>query len=318
MSAETAPEHRTLSGRASPRLLPILAWILLGAGMVAVAMWRELGTSPLDPMAMLGRLLGGAALLRALVMLLELRGATGRVGLVLGDDALSGDAALPRDALLDAVQTPRGLYLVHLPRGGRCVTTLPPALDARDLDALREWASAQRPPAEEPSKRPSELYVALARGEAPEGAAAFRLGRRWWKRAPIAALLFCEVFIEGVLRHPAELSLGPVLYVAATFAVLIPSAWLYRTRSALAGRRGVALALTPAELLFGRRGGVERARWSEVNAVRITSHRAWSLLEGVALFRRVVIDRDEGALVVDEAHLEVDAEALVATLDAYR
>jgi hypothetical protein len=91
------------------------------------------------------------------------------------------------------------------------------------------------------------------------------------------------------------------------------------TRVDLAPRKGIALVLTPAEMLMRTRAGVHRVGWDEVARLEITSRTAWSVLEGPKPQRALVVHRKESdTITYVEEFLGAPAEVVVALCDGYR
>jgi hypothetical protein len=101
--------------------------------------------------------------------------------------------------------------------------------------------------------------------------------------------------------------------------VLVPGLWLVLSRRQLAARKGVAMLLTPAELLWRARGGVQRLRWSELGRPQIESRTGWSVLQGPHETRTLVLTQKNGdAVRYAEASLAAPAEVVAALCEAYR
>jgi hypothetical protein len=128
--------------------------------------------------------------------------------------------------------------------------------------------------------------------------------------------------LDGFLRLPpaarAVLSQGPALVLGAAL-VFVPLAWLFATRASMRSRKGLALVLTPAELLVRARSGLQRIHWSDVTRCEVLSRTTWSLLQGTHQARAVVIHRKKDASIqCAEAFLSVPAEVVASLCDAYR
>jgi hypothetical protein len=100
---------------------------------------------------------------------------------------------------------------------------------------------------------------------------------------------------------------------------LVPVLWLVMSRRQLAARKGIAMLLTPAELLWRARGGVQRLRWAELGRPQIESRTGWSVLQGPHETRTLVLTQKNGDTVrYAEASLATPAEVVAALCEAYR
>lgn len=343
-----------LEGQPPPVLDPIGVRAVLALPMAAfvwgAAVFREtVAESSFDPMALLLRLVALGLSVRAVVLgavlVRRLRAASRRAGhrLALTDEGLllrtpAGDFAVARGDVLavkeHGVWQDKGtrrwvdVYVVTRPESGRTHLALPPFFERTPgvlAERLMRWLGA---PLEvhaitaQPAELASKLYEGVARGERPPGVSVVEHGRGWLRRGPYATVLLGVVLLEGLLRLPDETRarlglLTPSLLVLAL--VVVPLWWLAATRRHVAPRKGIALVLTPAELLLRTRGGVHRVRWSNVTRIELSSRRVWSLLEGAHAARTLVIhDREGGTVRYAEAFLGAPAEVVMALCDAYR
>lgn len=326
-----------------------LATFVIGALLFVGAIVRELQSgNPFDRLAMPMRFIGAVALLRGvvgtwpLVARLRLSAARARFGLVLTDEGVlfrtpTGERAIARRDVIGAIEPgdwgERGgfrrfsfVYLFVEPdRAGSAIVSLPPIFEespgvlAERLVrwcGVREGASDELPPTD---RLASKIYDDAARGQPGPGVALIRHGAGWLRRGPYAALLFALVFAEATLRLPPEVSLGLLPVGALVVCLAIPAIWIALTWRHVGPRRGLAMVLTPHEALLRTRGGVLRARWSDVPALGVESLTGWSLLEGRSVTRKLRIDRvDAPPIRYDEAFLGVPAEVALALAEAYR
>ena len=250
------------------------------------------------------------------------------------------DVAIPRRDVVGVVEQGRwqergGLrrstfvYVVTDPASGRSHVALPPVLDAtpgRLAERLMRWSGGWDEPDEAPSAPPHELaskvYDDAAAGRGGPGVAALRHDRSWTKQGPYLVLLIGVAVAEGIARggprvwqaiDPA-VGGGLVLVLAAVFL-----RWLWMQRREIAPRKGLAMVLTPAELLIRTRGGMLRTRWADLVSATVTTKRSWSVLEGVHDARQLVISR-RGAPPIryDEPYLGGPAEVAQVLIEAYR
>jgi hypothetical protein len=321
--------------------------------MWAATIFRETQIhSPLDPLALLLRLLALALTVRALALLvmlarrLRLRLGYARYALALTPEGLlyrspAMDVALRREDILDARERGRWrerggrrfaeVYVATQPRSGRTYLGLPPVLERTPgvlAERLMRWlgppAESEQadPPPVDPQLLASELWDRVARGEQLPGVAAIPHGNAWLQRGPYASLLLGVAVLDGFVRLPDDTrqALGasvPLLLLAAL--IIVPVAWLFLTRVQLAPRRGLAAILTPSELLLRTRAGVMRVAWPSIVQVDIESRATWSLLLGAHESRWLTLRRKNAPeLRFQESFSGVPLEVLNALCDAYR
>lgn len=304
--------------------------LLLGGGAVL----RELTLdNPLDPLAMVLRLLTAAVLLRGIVGVVDLvrarrrtRGASAQA-LVLGEDALrwtrpGGTHEIPRESVWNVCETDAGVRLIVQPTKGDAIVALPPIFDASPAllaASLRRWLGTPRVPEGEVVRLASKAYDAAAAGEVAENMAVLRHGWGWLRRGPFLALLFALVFLDGTLRLPPGTSLGLLPMAGLIACAFVPLAWLWSAVRDISPRKGVAMVVTPAEVIMRTRGGVLRATFRRIDDVTIESTPTWSLLDGATPHRKLTImRRGDTPIRYDEAYLGVRAEVAKALLDAFR
>ncbi len=324
---------------------------LLAAFVWAAAVFREGLSQPLDPLALALRLLALALSVRALWLGARLwqRVRTAlqrrRYALALCEQGLllrtpHGDLALLKHDVVDICE--RGawqehdeagrwadVYVVTRPDSGRLYTAIPP-LFARSPGALAErlmrWRGAIPQPQDAPQREPvelaSKLFDAVAAGERPGGTAVIERGRAWLRSGPNATLLLGLALLDGLARTPAaaRARLTPtVAPVIGLCLVLVPGLFLLLRRRENAAHKGIALVLTPAELLLRTRAGVRRLRWTELGKLRLQSRTVWSVLEGPRQARTLVLEPKAGDPIhYAETLLGVPAEVVVALGEAYR
>ncbi|MGD8860173.1 MAG: hypothetical protein PVI30_09170 [Myxococcales bacterium] len=331
----------------------------LAAFMWAAVVFREqLTTEPLDPMALLLRLLAVALTARTLVLgamlLKRLRASLQREshGLALCDEGLMlrtprGDFPVPREDVVSIQEQGQwqnqsgrrwgDVYLVTRPDSGRLYLAIPPFFESSPgvlAEHLMRWRGAvQRPgdedqddaqePAErEPAELASKVYDAAAAGERPPGTAVIPHGRGWLERGPYATMLLGAVVLDGYLRMPeaARAKAGVLaLTVAIATLIIIPGFWYLATRIDIAPRKGLSLVLTPAEMLMRTRAGIHRVRWSQIERLEISSRAIWSILKGQHEARALVVHRKhDDTISYVEAFLGAPAEVILGLCDAYR
>jgi len=316
----------------------------------AAVVFREGLAHPLDPLALLLRLLALAATLRALVALALLGSRVrellrrDRYGVALGEDGLllrtpRTDFAVARTDIVDIVehgawqdrsaQRWADVYVVTRPDSGRLYLALPPFFAHSPgvlAERLMRWRGVAEAPAErearEPAELASKLLDAVAAGERPPGVAVIEHGRGWLRRGPYATVLLGVAALEGWLRssETARAQLGAAApLVVALCLLIVPLFWIVLTRRDMAPRKGIALVLTPAELLLRTRAGVHRVRWTQVVRVEIASRTAWSILFGAHESRSLIVHRKgDDPISYAEPSLAAPAEVVAALCEGYR
>ena len=222
------------------------------------------------------------------------------------------------------------VYLVTRAGSGRGWLTLPPFFDASPgalSERLMRWlgvpeATEHEGPAPEPAPLASKLFDEVADGARPPRTTVIEHGPGWLRRGPYATILLGVAVLDGYLRLPATTrdtvgSIAPTVIIVAL--VIVPLLWFLITRYDIAPRKGIALILTPAEMLMRTRAGVHRVLWSEVDRLEITSRRSWSVIRGQHDARSLVIHRkDDDSITYVEAFLGAPAEVVLALCEAYR
>lgn len=318
----------------------------------AAAVFREtLAGTSVDPIAFALRVVALGLTLRVLLLgarmleRLALWAQAKQHALVLTREGLfyrapEADYAIPREEVLGVIeqgswQERRGsrratsVYVVTDPAGGRTHVALPPIFDGspgRLAERLMRWRGGWDEPDEPPNAPAHELaskvYDDAAAGRADAGVAAIRHDRSWMKQGPYLVLLIGVAAAEGILRggprvwqaiDPA-IGGGLVIVLVAMFL-----RWFWMQRREIAPRKGLAMVLTPAELLIRTRGGMLRARWADLVSASVTTKRAWSVLEGVHDARQLVISRRGAAPIrYDEPYLGAPCEVAQVLIEAYR
>ncbi len=327
-------------------LAPVLASIVWAA-----AVFREMvAQTSLDPFGMILRLvalgltlrvglLGGQLVARARTWL-----DASKHGLVLTPEGLlyrtpSHDVAIPKDRIVGI--TERGhwgtrkagqrwseVYVVVDPSLGITHVALPPLFDetpGRLAERLMRWRGAPpevREPDAEPAALASRVYDRAATGQAEADTAVVRHDLGWLRKAPYLLLLVATVAVDAMARGGAAVwnALEPWMAGAFVLALLaVPLRWFWTTRREVSPRKGLAMVLTPAEVLIRTQRGILRARWKELLKVGIDGKRKWSVLEGDHEARQLVLTRKHApAIRYDEPYLGIPVEVGKLLLDAYR
>jgi hypothetical protein len=325
----------------------------IAAFLWAATLFRETQVhQALDPLALLFRVLALALSVRALRLLIELfarlrvRLAAARYALALTPEGLlfrspNGDVVVPREHVLDvrargdwAGKSARrwaDVYIITHPDSTRFYLALPPLFERTPgilAETLMRWRGVRdavtETDADNPAPEPlaTKLWERVARREPTPGVVAIRHGSAWLQRGPYASVLLGVAMLDGFLRMPAEaralLSQGPVRLLAAAL-VFIPLGWIVYTRASLASRQGLALVLTPAELLVRSRAGLQRIAWSSVTRSEVRARTTWSILQGAHEARSLVVHRkDDAAIQCSEAFISTPVEVVAGLCDAYR
>jgi hypothetical protein len=323
------------------------------AFMWAAVVFRETQThSSLDPLALLLRVLALAMTLRALGVLwsfaqrLRLVLQWRRYGLVVTDEGLlfrapDRDVVVQVEDVLDvreqhAIATSAhsggrsaNVYVVTHPSTGRTHVALPPVFAASPralAERLMRWrgmaGETKALPSTSSEPLPSKLWDRSAAGEVLEGVVVIRHGNNWMKRGPYASMLLGIAVLDGFIRLPtqAQQTINPVpaLLLAAAL-VIVPGAWYLFTRASLRSRNGLALVLSPQDVLSRERSGVQRAAWTSVSRVEVYARSSWSLLQGAHTTRTLIIHRQrEASVQCAETFMDTPIEVTAALCDAYR
>jgi hypothetical protein len=324
---------------------------LLAGFMWAAVVFREGQTHALEPLALLLRLLALALTLRALILgfalAKRLRVALGRArhGLALCDEGLllrtpEADFAAAKDDVVDvrvqelaqerSARRYADVYVVTRPRAARTHLAFPPVFEPSPdvlAERLRRWRGDVQASSDAVSREPAELasklFDSVAAGERPPGVTVIAHGRGYLRSAPYATVLLGFAVLDGFLRLGEAQrsqfgSIAPML--AAACLGLVPLLWLLSARRDLASRKGIALVLTPAEVLLRTRQGVHRIRLADLQSVELASRTAWSLVYGAHAARSLVLQRKGGEPGVryGEAFLGVPVEVALALCEGYR
>jgi hypothetical protein len=327
-------------------LVAALAW--------AGAIFRELvAGSPIDPLALLMRLVALAMTVRAVLLgraiveRLALWASSRGSILILAPDGLyarvpEGEVALERSEIVGI--TERGTWqrrsagrrfspvYVIATSPLRCHLVLPPIFDATPgvlAERLLRWRALRTPESPafpDPAPLASKVYEDAARGVREPGTTVIHHGHDFLRRGPWATVLLAIAMLDGLARAGeseramilAETSGLAILALVATALVITPLAWVWYQRRSIAPQLGMAMVLTPAELLIRTRGGVLRVHWPRLQRLSIDARGRLSMLIGWEIRRALIIERKDGLPVrYDEAFLGVPAEVALELCDAY-
>lgn len=180
-----------------------------------------------------------------------------------------------------------------------------------------------------PETLPSKLFDRAAAGESLPGSVVIRHGSAYLRRGPYATVLLGLAVLTDWAMLPPEARVGGNMLAPAVmgFSLLaVPALWFTAMKRDLKPRKGIALVLTPDEMLMRTRAGVHRVVWREVTKLEITSRRAWSVLLGTHPQRTLVIRRrasktgssEDNTISYVEEFLGEPAEVVVALCEGYR
>ena len=171
-----------------------------------------------------------------------------------------------------------------------------------------------------PTIDPSYRYQRAAEGKPQAGELVVPEGTGYRARAPYTALLGL-VFALDALRvaGPLRARLIPALFAAVVLSLGFLAGWFLWMRRRRSTRLGIAMLLTPEELLVRGAHGVVSVPWPQLASVRVRSGLAWSPFVGSFAVRGLDLETVEGTrLTFDAGFLGVPIEPLCALLEAYR
>jgi len=316
----------------------------------------------LDPIGLVFRVLALALTVRTVLLGMQLWPRVrawldkSRYALVLTDDGLLlrtpvADYPVAKDDIVDiqehgAWRDNSGrrwayVYLITRPDSGRYYLALPPLFETTPgvlAERLMRWRGARPEPrdvsdqAEDSnasSPLPSKLFDQAAAGETLPGSVVIKHGNAYLRRGPYATVLLgLAVLTDWAMLPESARVHGSMLAPAVMgFSLLaVPAFWFVAMRNDLKPRKGIALVLTPAEMLMRTRAGVHRVAWTEVQKLEITSRTGWSVLLGPHPQRTLIIRRkpskaapnEDNAITYVEEFLGEPAEVVVSLGDGYR
>ncbi len=328
---------------------------MLAALVWAAAIFREqIAGTPVDPLALLLRVLAIGLTLRVVVLggALFTRLATfvsaRRFGLVLTPEGLfyrapGMDVVVRREDIVGIAE--RGtwqkrsagrrwseVFVVTDPATGRTHVALPPVFEDTPgllAERLMRWRGAspftprdEDAPAPEPAALASRVYDDAAAGKPEPGVTAIAHGYEWLKKAPYLPLVVALGAADSLVRGGSEVwsAVGPLIGGGLFIAFLaVPARWFWMTRRDVRPRLGLSLVLTPAEALMRTAKGMIRVRWTQLDRVSVDAKRKWSVLEGAHDLRQLVLTRRHASPVrYDEPYLGLPVEVAEVLVDAYR
>jgi hypothetical protein len=198
-------------------------------------------------------------------------------------------------------------------------TAKPEILAAR----LARWVQPGEAPALAPSTEALSLearYARAAGGKPGEGEVCVPEGVGYRLRAPFAALLGIAFALDALwTAGPMRARiLGPAL-LSCLLALALFAGWFVWMGRRRATRLGIAMLITPGELLVRGHNGVIGVPWVQLSSVQVVARLSWSPFVGSFAVRTLVITTTHGeVLSFDGGFLGVAPEVLAALLEAYR
>ncbi len=227
-------------------------------------------------------------------------------------------------------QQRRPLFVIMRPRTGSLHWSIPPYFSASseilcarlkrslELDELEETEDATvRPP---PSDAPHERYLRAARGQPGPHDAVIPEGGAYRWRGPYGVLLGVVFALDALSFAGAQraLLLQPVL-LSCILALAMPAGWLWWMRRKAAARLGIAMLLTPEELIVRGKHGVVTVPYHQLADVEVRLKDIWSPFVGTYTTRNLLITTHDGvAMTFDGAFLGVPPEVVAELCAAYR
>ena len=206
--------------------------------------------------------------------------------------------------------------------------TLPPIFEEGSgvvAERLMRWQGVRYLPEdvthEAPAALASQVYDDASRGIVSEGTLVIRHGNRWLARGPYASLVLAVAIGLAMAGLPsdARAAVWPLTLAAIAIAVIAPFLWIAMKRREISVRRGLAMVLTPAEVLMRTRAGVHRAAWPKLQRTSVEQKRAFSLLSGMHMAKILVLKRkDDTPIRYEEAYLGLPVEVVQVLIEAYR
>ncbi|HEX5661297.1 MAG TPA: hypothetical protein VFX59_29110 [Polyangiales bacterium] len=332
MTEERGSPPGLLAGDAVQAMVSVM---MAGLVIAATVLRSRLAHAGFDLILLLLRTASVAMVLRALIALWRWLARIGRdsrahtYSLAWSDEELRyGTRTMRRDDVIGIVLpeqiAQRGavslqpLYVVGRPPE---FWELPHYFNAELLAArLKRWRgtpAATPPDFTPPSEGPEQRYTRAAHGQLRVGEVAVPEGTGYRLRAPYGVVLALVFVIDAVLHA------GPRLLPAASAAALLAPAsiglwflWMQRRRKV---RLGMAMLLTPEELLVRGPHGAVSLPWTQLQSVEVATRQAWSPFVGRYLVRSLWFQALDGTTMqFDGAFLGWPPEVIAAQAEGYR
>lgn len=323
----------------------------LAGFMVAAALLRaQIAASPFDLLTLLLRTAAFAFCLRALILIaafvLRLRKDMNASAHAL---AFSRDGILwqspagerfARRADVIALSVPsvrasrlmlearRPLLVVTRPETGGLYWALPPYFSA-SADILRarleraltlDAGTDDMPPRPPPPEPASERYQRATDGKASKADCVVPEGYSYRLRGPYGVLLGLVFALDALRVAGAQrvILLQPVL-LSCLLAISMPLVWLWLMKRKAAARLGIAMLLTPEELVVRGKHGVVSVPYHQLGDVEVRLKDIWSPFVGSYTTRNLIITTKDGAtMTFDGGFLGVPPEVVAELCTAYR
>ncbi|MDB4984840.1 MAG: hypothetical protein JWN04_18 [Myxococcaceae bacterium] len=237
------------------------------------------------------------------------------------------DVVVPEErSVRGAASSLQPVLIVTRPVQPLACWTLPPyfAVHAEVLAArlarFRRLGGKRELAATPPPSAPEERYVRAARGLLEAGEVPVPEGFGYRYRAPYGVLL-ALVFVADAVRSAGALRerVLPAALLSALLALTALWIWFRWLRGRRQARLGMALLLTPEELLIRGKQGVVSIPWTQLAGAEVLTRLAWSPLVGSYLVRTLWFSTLEGtSMPFDGGFLGVAPEVLASLANGYR
>lgn len=185
-----------------------------------------------------------------------------------------------------------------------------------ELDTKVQEASPPPPPTQAPQAR----YMRAVEGKAPASEAVIPEGHGYRLRGPYGVLLGIVFALDALLTASSHraLLLQPVL-LSCLLALTLPGIWLFVMSRRAAVRLGIAMLLTPEELIVRGKQGVVSVPWNQLGEVSLTLRELWSPFVGGYTVKTLHMTTHEGTFMsFDGGFLGVPPEVVLELCSAYR
>jgi hypothetical protein len=219
------------------------------------------------------------------------------------------------------------LLVIARPRQDIVYWSLPPyfaadaeILRARLARAFKLDTSASDLDLVPPALAPEPRYQRAAHGKLEHGEVRVPEGFGYRLRAPYGVLLALVFVFDAVLgAGPLRARIWPTAMLGSALAIAALFGWFYWMRTRRAVRLGMAMLLTPEELLLRGKHGAISVPWTQLAGAEVTAKLAWSPLVGSYLVRVLWFATLDGArMPFDGAFLGVPPEVVAQLAEAYR
>lgn len=317
---------------------PLSMLVLAGLLWAMVVLRGQFSADPLDPFGLVLRILALLSSLRALVSIgrsvgtiRALQRAKSSAVAILNEGLVIRDGesfeAIARAELLGVhagdAKSPPVLLLVPRPeRQGEALRALPPGLvdpSERITEALEDLVPERAGGATPPPRTDAEgRYERAAAGDLEPGVARVLRGRGWLLRGPYGALIVAVALLERLVRLPAGMSIGPIGYGALALSIAIVLVFLLLGARRAREAKGLALVLTPEELLLRLPSGLTRVPLGAITGLELGARRSWSTLGGSEPVKTLFVVRDGGpGLTLSADELAAEVEPLASLIELY-